>query len=103
MVNQVEKYRNDDFAHYCKPAYQAASDSLDASFKNGQLSLEQFKVDLANFGLEYGGKCAADHGWDNYNAPDASQQWKTTMRAKVKAEWFGDPVWLDKRMAEYFK
>jgi hypothetical protein len=48
--------------------------------------------------------CTAGYGWDRTDGPDLAQQYNTVMSAKVR-EYSGglDRVWLDKKIAEYFK
>jgi hypothetical protein len=48
--------------------------------------------------------CTAGYGWDRTDGPDLTQQYNRVMSAKVR-EYSGglDRVWLDKKIAEYFK
>jgi hypothetical protein len=46
------------------------------------------------------GKCAAQQGWDNAEASDMQQQFKTIMRAKIRQWWIGDHDWLERHLAE---
>jgi hypothetical protein len=48
--------------------------------------------------------CAAGYGWDRTDGPDLAQQYNMVMSAKVREYSAGlDRVWLDKKIAEYFK
>jgi hypothetical protein len=49
--------------------------------------------------------CAAGYGWDRTDGSDLVQQYNRVMSAKVREEALGkiDRVWLDKKIAEYFK
>jgi hypothetical protein len=84
IVKRVSGLRHDD-AQRCMDTFQAEA---------GKTS--SYVTDVS--------ACTAGYGWDNVNATDASQQYKRVMSAKVR-EYSGglDRVWLDKKIAEYFK
>jgi hypothetical protein len=103
LLNRITKNRHDDFEHYCRGPMDAAMDSLADSAKKSLISMDQYQKELNSITLEWGGKCAARYGWDNFNAPNITQEYNRVIRPKMEAGWFGDHEWLEKKMDEYFK
>ena len=89
--------RHDDFVHYCTEPRDKAIDRMMIANQirfNPNLQAEQDALFKA-----FGGKCSAKHGWDDFEAPDSSQQWLRVMQVKIVYMWFGDKAWLERRFS----
>lgn len=48
----------------------------------------------------WGGQCAAIWGWDNFDAPDATQEYNKFICDKIRYAWVGNRNWLEAKLAK---
>ena len=83
-LNRINAYRHDDMQH-CMDMFESEAGGVFATYQRDVSA------------------CGVKAGWDDTSAPDVTQQYSRIMKVKIRAEWGRDPVWLEKKMNEYFK
>ena len=82
--------RHDDIRRYC-------SDPRDKALVEMKIKGTDTVAAIRFMFDHFGGECAANHGWDNYNASDSHDQYFQAMHAHIRAVWDGDQKWLEHR------